>query len=175
MEENAKKTRVSVRALIAVDDGIVLIHRVKDGREYYVVPGGGVKDGETHEDTVKRELLEELGIEVGNSSLKKLYKLKTEWDSQINVHYFMFCEYNSSEIGTEKELKFKEDIKTGGTRKVIIVKLADLDKFKGLIKPEGLAEAIISDLMLNNVPANSDGLYRDITAFNVDAKGNLDI
>ena len=62
-----EKMHKSVRGIIKKDNGIILIHRLKprdDGsiRDYYVVPGGKMEQGETEEDTVKREVFEELGI-----------------------------------------------------------------------------------------------------------------
>ena len=59
----------SVRAIIEKDGGIILIHRVKpndDGtyKDYYVVPGGKMEEGETEEETVVREVVEELGIKI---------------------------------------------------------------------------------------------------------------
>lgn len=54
--------RVSVRAIMRdQQDNICLIHRVKDGDEYWVVPGGGVEDGEDFITAVKREMMEEIG------------------------------------------------------------------------------------------------------------------
>ncbi len=44
------------------DDGILLLHRIS--RDWYELPGGKMKPGESVEDTAKRELLEELGVEI---------------------------------------------------------------------------------------------------------------
>jgi 8-oxo-dGTP pyrophosphatase MutT (NUDIX family) len=48
------------------DDQILLIkHRHhKSGREYWVIPGGGREEGETEEECVKREIMEETNLEV---------------------------------------------------------------------------------------------------------------
>jgi mutator protein MutT len=48
---------------------ILLIHRIKDGREYWVFPGGGVESGETAEQAVIREVEEETSLMADNISL----------------------------------------------------------------------------------------------------------
>lgn len=60
--------RVSSRAVIIENNKILLMfrRRIKDGevKEYYVVPGGGVENNESLEETVIRELKEELNIDI---------------------------------------------------------------------------------------------------------------
>ena len=53
--------RVSVMALIYNEDKLLLI-KEKDGR--WSLPGGGLEVGETFENGIKREIKEELGVEV---------------------------------------------------------------------------------------------------------------
>jgi 8-oxo-dGTP pyrophosphatase MutT (NUDIX family) len=50
------------RAIIVRDRAVALIERRRDGRRYYVFPGGGVEDGETPEAAAIREVREELGL-----------------------------------------------------------------------------------------------------------------
>ncbi len=57
-----KKDRAS--AVIIKNDKILLMHRIKDNREYYVLPGGGVEDGESAEQALTREIKEEAGLSV---------------------------------------------------------------------------------------------------------------
>ena len=55
-----------MRAGVVVVDGdrVALIKRVREGRTYYTVPGGGVEPGETIAEAAVREAREELGLEV---------------------------------------------------------------------------------------------------------------
>ena len=62
------KKRINSRAVI-IENGKVLTmfrRKTKNGitEEYYVIPGGGIEDGETLEENVKRELSEELNVEI---------------------------------------------------------------------------------------------------------------
>jgi len=58
------RTDKNVRGVIIRGDKILLIHRKKKGEEYFVTPGGGVEDGETLEEGLKREIWEETGLEL---------------------------------------------------------------------------------------------------------------
>ena len=61
--------RISVRGIIIDGDEVYIIFRRRvnnDGtfKEYYAIPGGGLEKGETLEETLRRELKEELSIDV---------------------------------------------------------------------------------------------------------------
>lgn len=61
--------RVQVRAVIWVDDQIV-VHRVKQhGAPHVTLPGGRVNERESVVDALKREVLEEVGIEISVGDL----------------------------------------------------------------------------------------------------------
>lgn len=56
--------RIRVQALIFNKEGkILLVKHIKNGKEYYVLPGGGVEYRESLVSALIRELREELGIE----------------------------------------------------------------------------------------------------------------
>ncbi len=55
--------RIRVAAIIVENGRILLEKHGKDGREYWVLPGGGVDVGETLSEGLRRELREEIGIE----------------------------------------------------------------------------------------------------------------
>lgn len=54
------------RATVCVidQDEVLLIHRFKNGAEYYAVPGGGIEPGENEERAAVREMREETGLDV---------------------------------------------------------------------------------------------------------------
>ncbi|MFZ6015799.1 MAG: NUDIX domain-containing protein [Patescibacteria group bacterium] len=50
--------------ILIKDNQILLIHRHKSGKEYFVLPGGGVEEGESPADTAVREAKEETSLDV---------------------------------------------------------------------------------------------------------------
>ncbi|MBI4926580.1 MAG: NUDIX domain-containing protein [Anaerolineae bacterium] len=65
--------RARAAALIVRDGKLLLIRRRRAGREYYVLPGGGLEQGETYEAACRREVLEETGLQVISARLVLLY------------------------------------------------------------------------------------------------------
>lgn len=57
-----KEVRTSCRAIIVKDNKILLSHESKTG--FYMSPGGSLEEGETFEECVVRELMEETGYKV---------------------------------------------------------------------------------------------------------------
>ena len=87
--------RVSSRAVIIKDNKLLTMFRRKTNgteiNEYYVIPGGGLEEGESLEDNVLRELNEEMCVEI--KILGYLGKLQDEKNSQ---HYY-HCEIVNGE------------------------------------------------------------------------------
>lgn len=53
-----------MRAIIIRDDHVLVMHRNKFGKEYYTLLGGGIDPGETAEQSLVREVLEESGLQI---------------------------------------------------------------------------------------------------------------
>lgn len=56
--------RKRAAGIIIKDGKILLLHRQKAGRVYYIIPGGGIEKGETPEQAAKREIKEETNLDV---------------------------------------------------------------------------------------------------------------
>lgn len=101
--------RISSRAII-IENGKVLTmfrRKTKNGiiEEYYVVPGGGIEDGETLEENVKRELSEELNVEIDIIG----YLGTIEYDT--NIANFFHCNIVKGEpkLGGEELDRMTDD------------------------------------------------------------------
>ena len=86
--------RVSCRAIIFEGDKVATMYRVRDKRKFYTFPGGEKENGETYEQCVVREVMEELGIVV--RPIKEVYVYETNGAEQ---HFFL-CEWVSGTFGT---------------------------------------------------------------------------
>ena len=84
------------RAVIIKDNKLLVFFRrkIKDGREiiYYAIPGGHVEENETCEDTVLRELKEEMNLDI--EILDYLGKLVVDNQEE----YYYHCEIVGGEI-----------------------------------------------------------------------------
>ena len=79
------RTGIRASAIIIQDGKILLIHRHKNGQEYWVFPGGGVEEGETVEQTFVREVEEETSLKIINFKL----------GFRIQNNPYFYCEVGS--------------------------------------------------------------------------------
>jgi 8-oxo-dGTP pyrophosphatase MutT (NUDIX family) len=82
------KQRDSARGIVfSKDNELILIRRIKKGREYYVTPGGGIEPGESIRKALKREVgEEELGV-----AIKPLNERYLALEREENYDTFFFC------------------------------------------------------------------------------------
>lgn len=81
------------------------MYRFKNGKEYYVFPGGGVEEGESIEDAVVREGKEETGLDV------KIVKKLWEEENNGRMEHFFVVEIADGEmkIGGPEEQRQSAD------------------------------------------------------------------
>jgi len=63
------RPRIRVAALIIEGDRVLLVEHAKGENRYWLLPGGGVDHGESLPEALRRELLEETGLEIAVGSL----------------------------------------------------------------------------------------------------------
>lgn len=126
-------------AILIKGDKILLIHRTRQGKEFWVFPGGGVEKNEKVEDAVIRELKEEASISA--VIIKLLY---THNYPNINhKHYFYLCKHVSGtpKLGDFNELQTMKN--ENQTYKPVWVEIKKLSKI--LLYPLGIRDWIIKD------------------------------
>lgn len=99
------KIRVRVSAIIFNNENkILLVNHQKEGNNYWVIPGGGVENGETLEKALKRELIEELGIEIENLELAFVGE-SIQRRHVIDIYFRALSISNTIKFSEEKILK----------------------------------------------------------------------
>ena len=124
----------TARAIIFLDekkDAIITIKRekYKDGKVvklYYTLPGGHVEGNETYEETLKREIDEELGI---NISIEELF-LKIYNQDLDRYEEFYTCKHSSGKIGTGTGPEWQNiDLERYGSYEIVNIKINELEKY----------------------------------------------
>ncbi len=85
--------RIRATAVVVDNHKLLMIHRFKNGEEYWVLPGGGVEEGETPEEAVLRELKEETSIDA--RMIKKIFSYMGESEREDQL---FLCKYISGEL-----------------------------------------------------------------------------
>ena len=98
--------RHSARALIVSDGKIAMIHSLEN--DFYKFPGGGIEQGESKENALIRETLEETGLHIIPDSIEEfgyihriLRSLIYEDECFIQNNYYYFCKV-TDEISVPK-------------------------------------------------------------------------
>ena len=101
-----RRVRVRVSGILIRDGALLLIaHRKKD-RVYWLLPGGGVKFGESLERALRREFREELGIDVDVHDLVLACDSIEPGGRRHIVNLSFRCTYREGEyaLGAERRL-----------------------------------------------------------------------
>lgn len=137
------KKPIRAVAIVIKDDNVLLMWRKSNGKEYYVFPGGGVKENESVEEAVLREVREETSLEIKIGKL--LYHHHYINDSD---QFFYLCSHVSGEpeLGdsNEKEDMAKDESNFYQPLWIEVEKLRDL-----LLFPLEIRDWLIKDLKNN--------------------------
>ena len=93
--------------------GRVLLHNRDDAPEYWALLGGGIEDGESPTEAIRRELWEELGFEVPETNnlilyLKTFTKVLNEEKQEVELHLFESKFPGFSALKNTNEVKLTE-------------------------------------------------------------------
>jgi len=102
------RTGTRAVAIIIKDNKVALVHRKKEGRDYWVFPGGGVEEGETPEEAVVREVQEELSL---TGKVERLLFSVESYPGGDKDPYFL-CSVDDNKIelgGPEKDRHSKQN------------------------------------------------------------------
>lgn len=135
------RVRVRANALIVRHDALLLLKMKSPTREqpFWIPPGGGVEVGETLEETLRRETLEETGIAASEPELWYISEYINEpWHA---VEFYFFCKK------AEGELHLGSDPELDATSQYILAgEFVHFDKLKELpLVPDYLKDRFVTD------------------------------
>lgn len=129
--------RKRARGIVFLNGKLVSMYREFQGRIFYTIPGGGMEEGETEQECVKREVFEEFGLVV--EPIKKVYV----YENDISIESFYLCEYVSGEFGSGQGEEFQPNRNRG----IYIPSLLDVEKIPELpLMPPEIAKALVEDI-----------------------------
>ncbi len=86
--ENYTKTRVGCRGIVT-DNGKILVS-FEEKTDYWLLPGGGLENGETEEGCCMREILEETGYII--KPVKQFLTINEYYEDYKYVSHYFICE-----------------------------------------------------------------------------------
>ena len=93
--------RPSVRGVIIADNKVAMVYSHK--YDYYKFPGGGIENNEDHIETLKREVLEEIGLTVLDDSVRELGSViriqKSRFEDNVifyQENFYYLCDVENS-------------------------------------------------------------------------------
>lgn len=131
------KSACRAAAIILLDGQIALIRREKNGRLYYVFPGGKQEEGETGDQAAAREVNEELGLQVSVGRL-----VAQTWYRGREQYYYV-CTVTGGQFGSGLGPEMIEPFTPeSGTYLPVWLPVSDLHKY--LVLPRPVAELVQS-------------------------------
>jgi 8-oxo-dGTP pyrophosphatase MutT (NUDIX family) len=119
-------TNVRVGGVIIYKGKVLLFHRIKNGHEYYVFPGGHKLAKETPGEALVREIMEETGLNISGKPLEQIYTSKNdEFGEEV---YFRI---SGIEDFTNLK-KINPDVREGEVNESVWIPVEDLQKMENV-------------------------------------------
>ena len=134
--------RIRAAGLVIKNSKLLIIHRFRDGEEYWVLPGGGVDEGETPQEAVIREIKEETSIEAQLKSNELIFKDQYAVQGETSEHQIFVLEYISGEPQLSKDSIEVSKTTEQNTYEPMWVDLKDIESLN--IKPPATKEFLMS-------------------------------
>ncbi|RBP61043.1 NUDIX domain-containing protein [Alkalibaculum bacchi] len=153
------KVRERASALLISSNNRIFLFKFKfssmfeNGKTLWITPGGGVKEGETYEATLRRELYEELGLEILIESKyvyarKKVFTDKKGIEFLSDERYFIVKVNNEIVIYENMTNNEKENTKAGKWWS-----LEEIQSSNEKFFVDGL-DKILENILSNNIPSS---------------------
>ncbi|UWE04527.1 NUDIX hydrolase [Laceyella sacchari] len=115
---------------------VALIKRVRDGMTFYVIPGGGIKEGESPEDATIREAYEELGITIAIKERVAIIEFNG------GLQYYFLGEITGGTFGTGQGKEFTQPDRKRGTFEPVWMEIEDLADHD--VRPREIADLLLT-------------------------------
>jgi ADP-ribose pyrophosphatase YjhB (NUDIX family) len=132
------RTYVRVGAIIFYNGKLITTKMKRGGTVYHVLPGGGVEDNETIFDAIKREVKEEVNLEITKIKLAYIRELNIK-DKGRGIEFYFYVE----EYYGEPKKGFDPEIKESSLEDVVFIDLKDIKSIS--FHPEQLVNIIDID------------------------------
>ena len=118
---------------------ILLIHRWKNGEEYFVIPGGGAESGETAVQAAQRESQEELGWSLSEKQLQPAFTFRN--GQRLEIYFHATISHTSAPM-----IQGEEALRSH-TQNLYQPEWLDIEAIRGLnIQPAGLKNLLLDCL-----------------------------
>jgi ADP-ribose pyrophosphatase YjhB (NUDIX family) len=148
------RIRTAARAIVLDEDRILLVRFDFPDRTVWATPGGGIDEGETDEEALRRELLEEAGLEsfeLGPLVWTRIHHAPLEggrWDGQSDRFYLV----RSTAFEPAPRLSW-EQLRAEWMTDIRWWTLDELEATEELFAPRRLPE-LVRSLVENGPPAD---------------------